>query len=98
MATKGLFIIAVLAFYIVLSIFLTYAGFTFQPMGGFDFTTETVPDLEPATSVLSVGNVFSILIGIFIFSIAGIPFWMNIILWLPAIFMVVLIYELIRGN
>ena len=97
MASKVFYVVGILTFYIFLSIFLTYLGVSFQAMGGFDFSAETTPELDPATSIVSIGSVFSVLIGIFSFSIAGMPFWINIILWLPAIAMIVLIYELIRG-
>lgn len=97
MATKGLYIVGIISFYIILSLFLGYAGFEFEALGGFNFNTETTPTIDNSVSNITLGGFFSILLGVFSFSISGMPFVINIILWLPLIFMIVLIYELIRG-
>ena len=97
MASKVFVIIGIFAFYIVTALFLSYAGFEYEGMAGFNIDNEETADLNPSVSNITIGGFFSILLGIFAFSITWIPYWISIILYLPLLAMLILIYELIRG-
>lgn len=95
--TKIFYIIGIIAFYLVLSIFMTYADLEYQSISGFNITTGETPTINSSQSSITLLGFFSILTGIFTFQIDWLPIWMNIILYLPLLGMVILIYEEIRG-
>lgn len=97
MASKVFYVVGIIAFYLVLSVFLSYADLEYTDVAGFDVDDETTPDINESQTSITLLGFFSILIGIFAFNIAWIPFWLNLILYLPLLMMIVLIYELIRG-
>lgn len=106
--TKIFAILGIVLFYILTAIFLTYAEISYTGMTGVDVETGSTPYISqediPTTSIggffvsgITISGVFSTLLGIFSFQLQSIPFWVNLILYLPLLAMLVLIYELIRG-
>lgn len=97
MASKVFVIVGIIIFYLLTSLFLTYAELEYTGVEGFNIDNEETPDIDESQSSITLLGFFSILMGIFTFNIAWIPFWINLILYIPLLAMIILIYELIRG-
>jgi hypothetical protein len=96
MNTKAFYIGGIVIFYFVISWFLSLMGVRYTDISQFNMASGSFAPLP--TNVLGVGDILGTLLGIFNFHLAGLPIWLNFVLWLPLLIMIVLIYEEVRGN
>lgn len=96
MNTKAFYIGGIVVFYFAISYILSLMGVRYTGISQFNMASGSFAPLP--TNVLGVGDILGTLFGIFSFHLAGLPVWLNFVLWLPLLIMIVLIYEEVRGN
>jgi hypothetical protein len=94
--TKAFYIAGIIGALLFISIFLGYAGVSYNGISGYNTATGVTPTL-PNNIVDALVDGLSFIWGALIFQVPNIPIWLNLFVWLFTLALVFMIIELVRG-
>jgi hypothetical protein len=94
--TKAFLIGGIIGSFLLIALFLGYAGLSYNGMVGYNVISGETPTL-PTSITDAFWNGFTFITGALIFQVPNIPVWVNLFMWLFSLALVVMIIEIARG-
>jgi hypothetical protein len=94
--TKAFLVAGIIGCFLFISVFLGYAGLSYNGMTGYDTNTGATPELpNNVGSALLDGLGF--IFGAMIFQVPNVPIWINLFIWLFIVALIFMVIEIVRG-